>query len=187
MVDGALSDKTKIMLVEFLRVEDKRDILRRMKNGRITSEELLYLKEKRERDQDGVSESPINAAKIVDDDFDLEEALGEALISLCILRHESISNLSKAKSQLVVWQNHIQEVETNQSRLRENIKAMQRVSSLKLINRYLADLDKEEDELIKIRRDITMLNQKITAIESKRLDIDKLIRLQVDRLLADCS
>ena len=46
----------------------------------------------------------------------------------------------------------VSEAFKNQDRLRENIRSMEKVGSNKLTERYLKDLDKEEDGLIHRRR-----------------------------------
>jgi len=53
----------------------------------------------------------------------------------------------------------IAEAFKNQDRLRENIRSMEKVGSNKLTDRYLKDLDKEEDELIQTRRAIARLEE----------------------------
>merc|ERR1711972_215461 len=46
----------------------------------------------------------------------------------------------------------IQKIFENQSRLRENIKSLEQVRSGTLLDRYMNDMDKEENELIQTRR-----------------------------------
>ena len=53
----------------------------------------------------------------------------------------------------------VSEAFKNQDRLRENIRSMEKVGSNKLLERYLKDLDKEEDELIQTRRAIARLEE----------------------------
>ena len=53
----------------------------------------------------------------------------------------------------------IKEVFTNQDRLRENIRSFEKFGTNQLTNRYLKDLDKEEDELIEIRKAIAALEE----------------------------
>eukprot|EP00995_Heteronema_vittatum_P002766 NODE_1403_length_975_cov_109.893089_g972_i0.p1 GENE.NODE_1403_length_975_cov_109.893089_g972_i0~~NODE_1403_length_975_cov_109.893089_g972_i0.p1 ORF type:complete len:187 (+),score=84.20 NODE_1403_length_975_cov_109.893089_g972_i0:24-563(+) len=50
---------------------------------------------------------------------------------------------------------HVKKVFENQSRLRENIKSMEKVTNSSLIDRYLKDLNREEDDLIKTQKGIT--------------------------------
>jgi len=59
-------------------------------------------------------------------------------------------------------ENHIKEVFNNQSRLRENIKSMQKMTGVaKLIDRYMEDLNREEDDLISTRDSISKLKESI--------------------------
>ena len=53
----------------------------------------------------------------------------------------------------------VSEAFKNQDRLRENIRSMEKVGTNKLTDRYLKDLDKEEDELIQTRRAIARLEE----------------------------
>ena len=57
----------------------------------------------------------------------------------------------------------IAEAFTNQERLRENIRSMEKVGTNALLTRYLKDLDKEEDDLIQTRRAIARLDEEDAA------------------------
>mmetsp|Transcript_17860 Transcript_17860/g.27605 ORF Transcript_17860/g.27605 Transcript_17860/m.27605 type:complete len:387 (+) Transcript_17860:555-1715(+) len=60
------------------------------------------------------------------------------------------------------YEKHIKEVFTNQSRLRDNIRSMEKLKTCsKLLERYLSDLDKEEDDLLKTREQIAVLTKTI--------------------------
>ena len=50
--------------------------------------------------------------------------------------------------QAQVHGNHVQQIFKNQERLRSNIKSLEKVASNKLVDRYLTDLDREQDDLI---------------------------------------
>merc|ERR1712192_12568 len=50
--------------------------------------------------------------------------------------------------QAKVYAQHVQQIFTNQERLRSNIQSLEKVASNKLVDRYLTDLDHEEDDLI---------------------------------------
>lgn len=56
-------------------------------------------------------------------------------------------------------QTRIGEVFTNQDRLRENIKAFEKIGSNELLKRYLSDMGREEDELIAVRAKIATLDE----------------------------
>lgn len=47
----------------------------------------------------------------------------------------------------------------NQERLRENIRSFEKIGSNELLKRYLADMGKEEDELIATRTKIAKLDE----------------------------
>jgi len=49
---------------------------------------------------------------------------------------------------------HTEKVFQNQQRIRENIKSLDKMVGSDLMKRYLADLDVEEDDLIKTRKDM---------------------------------
>jgi paraquat-inducible protein B len=78
---------------------------------------------------------------------------------------------------------HIKEVYDNQSRLRENIKSMEKVASSKLVDRYLVDLDKEEDDLIDTRQVITALEVQMAALERDVERLGTIVEVEVNRLL----
>ena len=59
---------------------------------------------------------------------------------------------------------HVQQIFTNQERLRSNIKSLEKVASNKLVERYLTDLDREEDDLI-------ATNDLIKKAEEDRVDV----------------
>jgi len=56
-------------------------------------------------------------------------------------------------------EDYIKQVFQNQSRLRENIKSLEKVSNSSLVERYLKDLNQEEDNLIKARQAIDNLDK----------------------------
>lgn len=52
---------------------------------------------------------------------------------------------------------HVQAIVESQTRLRENIKALEKMPESPLMTRYMTDLDHEEDELIAARKQLTQL------------------------------
>jgi uncharacterized protein YaaN involved in tellurite resistance len=52
------------------------------------------------------------------------------------------------RRQLAGHQAHVTKVEQNQERLRHNIKSMEKVENKSLVDRYLQDLNNQEDDLI---------------------------------------
>jgi hypothetical protein len=77
----------------------------------------------------------------------------------------------------------MERVHANQSRLRENIKSIEKVSSSKLVDRYLADLDKEEDDLIATRKKIDALQKEASEAKAVVLELDGEVGLGIGRLM----
>jgi len=72
--------------------------------------------------------------------------------------------VSKEKSddmqrQIDTYKNHIDKVFQNQNRLRENIKSLEKVTNSELMKRYLNDLNLEEEDLIKARKESDLLQE----------------------------
>merc|ERR1719152_194108 len=68
--------------------------------------------------------------------------------------YEHSQNLCKAKEKSIA------DTFKNQERLRENIRSFEKQANSKLVKRYLSDMDKEEDDLIRQRKEIKVLEQK---------------------------
>merc|ERR1711879_592799 len=58
----------------------------------------------------------------------------------------------------------VQKIFENQERLRENIKSMEHVRTGTLLDRYMSDMDKEENELIETRRRIEEADEQLAAM-----------------------
>ena len=65
--------------------------------------------------------------------------------------YENSQNLCKAKEKSIA------DTFKNQERLRENIRSFEKQANSKLVKRYLSDMDKEEDDLIRQRKEIKKL------------------------------
>ena len=80
-------------------------------------------------------------------------------------------------------QARVSEIFTNQARLRENIRSFEKLGTNVLTERYLQDLDKEEDELISTRRaivaieerDATMHEQMAAKVRSLSADVERCV------------
>jgi len=70
--------------------------------------------------------------------------------------------LTVVNRQISVGNDHIKVVFQNQSRLRENLKSLEKMTGTDLVKRYLTDLDKEEDDL-KVTREQIDKNEAIKA------------------------
>jgi hypothetical protein len=76
------------------------------------------------------------------------------------------STETTSKQDITRLEAQMQQVFKNQERLRENIRSLEKVGDNPLLRRYLSDLDKEEDDLIRARQSIEVLTiglQKLTG------------------------
>ena len=178
--DRALAEDIKTELLNYLRDENKRALLNRISNNSLTSQELMQLQSHNERQK---KEGTDKTAEVIDDKVDLEDALGKELICSMAERHAAQFKKEEMERVVATHHAHIEEVHANQSRLRENIKSMENVSSSKLVHRYLVDLDKEEDDLIHTRQVITALEEQMAALEREVERLDTIVEVEVNRLL----
>jgi ubiquitin len=96
----------------------------------------------------------------------------QAVEQLLKLAEESVcvATQRREKKRLVaVQEQHIAKVFQNQQRLRENITALHKVAtqSGSLVDRYLKDLDREEDDLIAARSRVEELEDEANALEGR--------------------
>jgi len=72
--------------------------------------------------------------------------------SVVVEIHKKIANMNQKIQKLNA---EYQKILQTQTRLRDNLKSMEKIpNSSKLVERYLSDLNLQEDELIKIRKSI---------------------------------
>jgi hypothetical protein len=81
-----------------------------------------------------------------------EECVDEELLCLIVLLSSTKANMAELERQAIVHKEHVKKIFVNQERLRCNIQSLEKVASNNLVTRYLADLDKEEDDLIATNR-----------------------------------
>lgn len=61
---------------------------------------------------------------------------------------------------------HVAKVEKNQERLRHNIKSMEKVQNTELVDRYLKDLNNQEDDLIATNSIVEQLTDEQADLEA---------------------
>merc|ERR1719502_1830789 len=79
-------------------------------------------------------------------------------------------------------QARIDEVFTNQNRLRENIRAFEKIGSNELLTRYLGDMSREEDELIATRAKISKLDEADARLKAEVAAAELALSANVQRL-----
>ena len=93
----------------------------------------------------------------------LPKELLQTLDALNALKAKRAAGERQTKARIA----QIKEVFTNQDRLRENIRSFEKFGTNVLTERYLKDLDKEEDELIAMRRAIAALEEADATLVSE--------------------
>ncbi len=107
----------------------------------------------------------------------------DAVQRLGAQRHE-------ARRKAAALEAHVATVFKNQDRLRSNIKSMEKVTDSKgasnpLTQRYLKDLDKEEDDLIQTRRSLAALGEAEAALAREVGEARLVIMQEVKSLRAE--
>jgi len=95
--------------------------------------------------------------------------------------------VAQDKAEIVGCKTHIDQVFQNQTRLRENIKSMEKQHDSDLVQRYLKDLDREEDSLISTRVKIRTLQDKQAGQEAGVKAMVLELQTQAKRVLASLS
>ena len=96
----------------------------------------------------------------------------------------------EARRKAAALEAHVDTVFKNQDRLRSNIKSMEKVTDSKgasnpLTQRYLKDLDKEEDDLIQTRRSLAALGEAEAALAREVGEARLVIMQEVKSLRAE--
>lgn len=157
-------------LLEFVFVEDRKALLKRVRQNQLGENEYLELsraaKKLPSRDGTGVADLlPLN------------------IKSLVLEKKEYFQRGGELRRKIEAHQAHINEIFTNQERLRENIKSLEKVASSKLTERYLADLYKEEDDLISTRKTISEMEDAAKECSSKVTQIATTLDVEISNLL----
>jgi len=105
---------------------------------------------------------------------ELHEEAGGLLRMLVALR-KAEADTAELKRQLSIHQAHVKKVFMNQERLRSNIQSLEKVTNTALVERYLKDLDKEEDDLIATNNVIDQLEEE--QVSSQNLVKERLLEL----------
>ena len=76
----------------------------------------------------------------------------------------------------------VSEAFKNQDRLRENIRAFEKIGSNELLTRYLGDMGREEDGLIKTRAEIAKLGDASAQLKEEVAAAELALSAEVQRL-----
>jgi len=81
--------------------------------------------------------------------------------------HRMTAKKKELQRKQSVRNSRVTKIFENQSRLRENIKSMEHVRTGTLLERYMSDMDKEENELIQTRKEIENADEEIANTEQE--------------------
>ncbi|CAF1099779.1 unnamed protein product, partial [Didymodactylos carnosus] len=105
--------------------------------------------------RNGVEGSEISETII--HDWKTKELLPKLLLDKVIALQDMQTHLTDLNQQIEYLNSHIKSIFTNQERLRENIKSLEKINTSDLLNRYLKDLNMEEDDLAQTRKELKAL------------------------------
>jgi len=102
-------------------------------------------------------------------DWQQEDILPTEVLALVQRVRAAEASLSEIERQKKTHKAHVEKVFANQERLRSNIQSLEKVKNTQLVERYLKDLNNEEDDLIET-------NTKLDALEDARVEADGVLR-----------
>jgi len=96
------------------------------------------------------------------------------------------SKKQELQRQMNVHNDHIKKIFENQSRLRDNIKSLEKILDSDLVRRYLKDLNRQEDDLNSTRKNITELVEEEAQINEQikhlNLEISTITKKEIEIL-----
>jgi len=81
----------------------------------------------------------------------------------------------------------VKKIFENQGRLRENIKSMEHVRTGSLLERYMNDMDKEENDLIETRRRIEEAEEAAAKIQKEAAQLALQISMKAKEMRKSCT
>ena len=154
--DGALDDQTRTALKAYVAMVERRNLLQRIKSFDYS-----------ERDRSDWREACILPLSLLDQ--------LDALHALKGQRAEGNRKSASLNAQ-------VDQVFRNQTRLRENIKSLEKVGTNELTKRYLKDLNQEEDSLIQTRRSLAALEESDARIQQETSSLKMAVERSVAKL-----
>jgi hypothetical protein len=110
--------------------------------------------------------------------------LPDPLLQLVIRLQQGEAASAELARQARLQSEHVNKIFTNQERLRCNIQSLEKVASNQLVNRYLDDLDREEDDLIATNKQIYELEEQQAASASDIKELKLSIATEAAKLRA---
>jgi len=111
-----------------------------------------------------------------------EGLIEPTLLAKVIKALEVDAKQKEVRRTIASFNDHIKTVFQNQTRLRENIKSLDKMVGSDLVKRYLKDLDKEEDDLIQTRQSIGQHESESAKLEKDLKEIKMAVSLEARKI-----
>jgi len=108
--------------------------------------------------------------------------LPETVLELLAEGAKVADRLREVARQTATHQAHVQKVFTNQERLRSNIKSLEKVQSSTLVDRYLTDLNNQEDDLIATNAAMDELAEEKSDLDAKTKELHATCAVEAAKL-----
>merc|ERR1712232_63817 len=124
-------------------------------------------------------------------DWPCEPASAEKDVKQLLKQVRQLQDFEKQKQDLQrkqsVCASRVSKIFENQSRLRENIKSMEHVRTGSLLERYMSDMDKEENELIETRKRSEEADEALASMSQETSKLALQITMKSKQLQKLCS
>eukprot|EP00929_Paragymnodinium_shiwhaense_P090050 TRINITY_DN5028_c0_g1_i1.p1 TRINITY_DN5028_c0_g1~~TRINITY_DN5028_c0_g1_i1.p1 ORF type:complete len:816 (+),score=223.91 TRINITY_DN5028_c0_g1_i1:72-2519(+) len=111
-----------------------------------------------------------------------EESFKQLLVQVKALKALE-SRVQELKRQQSVCTSRVSKIFENQTRLRENIKSMENVRTGTLLERYMSDMDREENELIDTRKKSEEIDEALAAASQESSKLSLQITMKTKEML----
>jgi len=114
----------------------------------------------------------------------------QAELSELLLRVKELQGRASERKELQRKQSvaagRVKKIFENQARLRENIKSMEHVRTGTLLDRYMSDMDKEENDLIETRKRIEEAEEESAGLDQEISKLSLQISMKARQMQAQC-
>merc|ERR1712129_96423 len=111
----------------------------------------------------------------------------DELVQLASQLQDIENNKSEAQRKQSLDTGRVNKIFENQSRLRENIKSMEAVRTGSLLDRYMNDMDKEENDLIQTRQRIEEAEEAVAGLSQEATRLTLQITMKAKQVQKRCS
>jgi len=162
----------------------KEEVLKELK-AMIYREELTQALKKITQEYDSVTSRLINQwreGSAVDDSH--KSLLPDSIMTKLLLTVEYQAKIDEINAKINVHNEHMKKVFQNQSRLRENIKSLEKVQNSSLVDRYLKDLNLEEDDIKKTSKEVESAEAERDKLKEEQKTVRTNVQTEANKIYA---